>query len=115
LWKYYFIIGRFNCYATIERRITKAVNNATKCRKQVIFTLTATNAGPRSATGVNVTDVLPAGYTYVSNTAPSTGTFNSGSGVWSIGNLANGGSATLTITATVNATELCQQSRHYSQ
>ncbi|MFV8357641.1 beta strand repeat-containing protein, partial [Flavobacterium sp. XS1P32] len=85
--------------------ITKTVNNATpNVGSDIIFTLTATNAGPSSATGVNVTDVLPAGYTYVSNTAPSTGTFNSGSGVWSIGNLANGGSATLTITATVNAT-----------
>ncbi|MFV8352048.1 hypothetical protein ACNQHI_03685, partial [Flavobacterium sp. XS2P14] len=85
--------------------ITKTVNNATpSVGSDVIFTLTATNAGPSSATGVNVTDVLPAGYTYVSNTAPSTGTFNSGSGVWSIGNVANGGSATLTVTATVNAT-----------
>ncbi|MFV8334427.1 Ig-like domain-containing protein, partial [Flavobacterium sp. GSP14] len=85
--------------------ITKTVNNDTpNVGSNVIFTLTANNAGPSSATGVNVTDVLPAGYSYVSNTAPSTGIFNSGSGVWSIGNLANGGSATLTITATVNAT-----------
>jgi hypothetical protein len=33
-----------------------------------------------------------------------TGTYTSGTGVWSIGTLANGASATLTITATVNAT-----------
>jgi hypothetical protein len=52
----------------------------------------------------NVTDVLPAGYTFVSNTAPSTGTYTSGTGVWSMGTLSNGAGATLTITATVNAT-----------
>jgi hypothetical protein len=42
--------------------------------------------------GTNVTDV-PAGYTFVSNTAPSTGTYTSGTGVWSIGTLSNGASA----------------------
>jgi hypothetical protein len=56
-----------------------------------------------AATGTNVTDVLPAGYTFVSN-SPSTGTYTSGTGVWSMGTLSNGASATLTITATVNAT-----------
>jgi hypothetical protein len=53
--------------------------------------------------GTNVTDVLPAGYTFVSNTAKYR-QHTSGTGVWSIGTLSNGASATLTITATVNAT-----------
>jgi gliding motility-associated-like protein len=52
---------------------------------------------------VVINDVLPAGYTFVSST-PSVGTYNSGTGVWTIGNLANGATATLDIVVTVNAT-----------
>jgi hypothetical protein len=49
-----------------------------------------------------VTDLLPAGYTYVSDT-PSQGTYVSGTGVWTVGSIANGGNATLGLVATVNA------------
>src|SRR5205823_5940453 len=66
----------------------------------VDFTITVTNAGPSNATGVQVTDQLPAGLTFVSAT-PSAGTYNSGTGVWNIGAVSSGASATLTITATV--------------
>jgi tetrahydromethanopterin S-methyltransferase subunit C len=52
--------------------------------------------------GTNVTDATSR--LFVSNTVQSTGTYTSGTGVWSIGTLSNGASATLTITATVNAT-----------
>src|SRR5207253_10493098 len=45
----------------------------------VDFTITATNAGPSNATGVQITDQLPAGLTFVSAT-PSAGTYNSGTG-----------------------------------
>ncbi|MDI6050572.1 hypothetical protein QLS31_12090, partial [Flavobacterium sp. XS2P24] len=84
--------------------IAKTVNNATpNVGDTVTFTLTASNAGPSAATGVNVTDLLPSGYTFVSATTAA-GTYTSGTGVWSIGSLANGASATLSITATVNAT-----------
>ena len=84
--------------------IVKTVNNATpNVGSNVIFTLTANNAGPSAAAAVSVTDVLPAGYTYVSNTAPTAGTFASGTGIWTIGTMANGASATMKITATVNA------------
>src|SRR5205823_8629743 len=69
----------------------------------VDFTITATNAGPSNATGVQVTDPLPAGLSFVSAT-PSAGTYSSGTGVWNIGGLASGGSQTLTITATVTTT-----------
>ena len=69
----------------------------------VTFTLTVTNNGPSDATGVVVNDLLPSGYTYVSDT-PSAGSYVSGTGVWTVGNLTNGASATLQIVVTVNAT-----------
>ena len=66
----------------------------------VDFTITATNNGPSDATGVQITDALPAGVTFVS-AAPSAGTYSSTTGVWNLGNLASGANATLTLTATV--------------
>ena len=68
----------------------------------VTFTVTVLNAGPSDATGVAVTDALPGGLTFVSAT-PSVGGYVPSTGVWTIGNLANGASATLAITATVTA------------
>ncbi|WP_443937397.1 gliding motility-associated C-terminal domain-containing protein [Pedobacter sp. MW01-1-1] len=70
---------------------------------QVTFTIVATNNGPSAATGVTVTDLLPTGFTYVSSTQ-SIGTYTNATGVWTIGNMANAASATLTVTARVNAT-----------
>ncbi len=88
-----------------DMSMTKTVNNATpNVGSNVVFTLTATNSGPNVALGVSVTDVLPTGYTYVSNTTPSAGSFDSSTGIWTIGSVANAASETLTITAKVNAT-----------
>ncbi|WDF57682.1 Ig-like domain-containing protein [Flavobacterium sp. KACC 22758] len=82
--------------------VTKTVNNTTpNVGDQVTFTITASNAGPSGATGVTVTDNLPSGYTFISAT-PSTGTWSAPD--WTIGNLANGASVTLSMTARVNAT-----------
>lgn len=84
--------------------LTKTVNIAAPIiGSNVIFTIAVNNAGPQNATNVKVTDVLQAGYTFVS-AAVSTGTFESTTGTWTIGNFANGANATMTITATVNAT-----------
>ena len=84
--------------------VTKvASNNTPAVGSNITFTITANNAGPSNATGVVINDVLPAGYTFVSST-PSVGTYDNGTGVWTIGNLANGASATLDIVVTVNAT-----------
>src|SRR5690606_8606809 len=47
-----------------------------------------------------VTDLLPTGLTFVS-ADESVGTYVSGTGVWTIGELDSGASATLTIVATV--------------
>ena len=57
-------------------------------------------AGFGDATGVVVTDLLPAGYVYVSD--DGLGAYVSGTGVWTVGTLLNAASGTLTITATVD-------------
>lgn len=66
------------------------------------YTLSAISAASSNATatGVTVSDLLPAGVTFVS--AAGSGTYASGTGVWSVGSLAAGASASLTITATAS-------------
>jgi uncharacterized repeat protein (TIGR01451 family) len=87
--------------AVADLSLTKSVDNATpNVGANVIFTLTVSNAGPSAASGVEVTDLLPTGYTYVSDDGG--GAYVSGTGVWTVGALANGASDTLNITATVN-------------
>ena len=83
--------------------VLKTINNLTPYVGEIVtFTITASNAGPSPATAVVVNDLLTVAYTFVSAT-PSVGTYNSGTGAWTIGNLASSGTATLTITAIVNA------------
>ncbi|HYG74921.1 MAG TPA: DUF11 domain-containing protein, partial [Planctomycetota bacterium] len=84
--------------------VTKSVNNPTPTLgSNVVFTVTVSNAGPDSANNVVVSDALPAGLDYVSHTASGGTNYNSGTGVWTIGTVNNGASATLTLTATVSA------------
>lgn len=91
-----------NAGASADIGVSKTVDEAApNVGANVTFTITATNAGPNDATGVELTDVLPAGLSFVSAT-PSVGTYDSGSGVWALGALANGASETLTIVATVD-------------
>jgi uncharacterized repeat protein (TIGR01451 family) len=70
----------------------------------VRFTVTVSNAGPHDASGVVVRDQLPTGFTYLSDNAAANGqTYSQGTGDWNVGDLANGASATLQITALVAA------------
>jgi uncharacterized repeat protein (TIGR01451 family) len=62
----------------------------------VTFTIKAHNYGPDQATGVQVTDILPAGLKYISSSVTQ-GTYNSTSGVWTIGNIDNGSTKFLNI------------------
>jgi uncharacterized repeat protein (TIGR01451 family) len=85
---------------TIDLRLTKTVDKATPVEgSNVVFTLTLYNLhGSRGATGIQVADPLPAGFTFVSAT-PSQGTYDSGAGLWDIGSLGPMSNVTMTITA----------------
>jgi len=75
-------------------------NNTPNIGSNVIFTITATNNGPSNATGVQVTDQIPSGYTYISDNGG--GNYVSATGIWTIGALLNVASSVLNITVTVN-------------
>jgi uncharacterized repeat protein (TIGR01451 family) len=90
--------------AIADLSLTKTASSLTPgLTDTVSFTITVSNAGPNTATGVQVEDLLPAGLSY-GNSSASIGAYNSGTGVWTVGNLNSGASATLTLTATVTAT-----------
>ena len=67
----------------------------------VVFTLTVSNAGPTEAPSVQVTDLLPGGYAYVSDDGG--GAYAPATGVWSVGTVAAGVPAVLHVTARVLA------------
>ena len=68
---------------------------------QVTFTLTLTNKGPNIASGIQVTDLLPNGLSFISAT-PEQGTYDYKTGVWDVGNMKNNLSRTLKLVAKVN-------------
>ena len=72
--------------------------------QQVTLTVDLTNEGTLDATGVVANAAIPAGYTLVSAT-PSQGTYDPGSGVWTVGTVATGGTPRLTLVATASAGE----------
>jgi uncharacterized repeat protein (TIGR01451 family) len=83
--------------------ITKSVDDSTPNEGQTLaYSLSVTNSGPDNATNVVVADVLPAGLTFVSASS-TVGTYASSTGDWTVGALANGASALLDITVTVNS------------
>ncbi|RMG57565.1 MAG: DUF11 domain-containing protein, partial [Gammaproteobacteria bacterium] len=95
----------------LDLTVSKIVNNSfPQTGDTIVYTIVATNNGPNNATNVVVTDILPAGVSYISDDAAtvlnSSGTptsFNSASGDWTIGDLNSGDSLTLNITAQVTA------------
>src|SRR5690606_22205869 len=81
--------------------ITKTVNHPTPLvGSGVVFTITVTNDGPQDATGVQVTDLLPDGYSFIVATTTS-GIYNNQTGIWEVGTVASGISETLLINASV--------------
>jgi len=85
-----------------DLQLTKVVSNSLPLEnRNVDYTVTVTNTGPTDASGVEVTDLLPAGVSYVSDT-PSQGSYVNSTGIWSVGNIANGSTATLFVRANVD-------------
>ena len=68
----------------------------------VVFTIAVGNAGPGTARGVAVTDTLGAGLKFVKVLTASQGSYNAGTGVWSVGAVPAGSIAVLRVLATVN-------------
>ncbi|HEY4095539.1 MAG TPA: Ig-like domain-containing protein [Baekduia sp.] len=65
----------------------------------VVVTMTVTNAGPSTPNGATASLPLPSGLVF-SSASPTQGTYDPGTGTWTIGSLASGTTATLTINAT---------------
>lgn len=94
--------------------LTKSVdgnNDSTFSNSEIIsedtnfeWQITVTNDGPDTASGIVVTDTLPAGISYVSDDGGASE--SSGVITWNVGSLANGASATLTITTILNSSDI---------
>ncbi len=78
--------------------ITKTAPATVPAGGEVTWTLTVSNQGPDDATGVTITDPLPAGVVFVGADSPCTQA--AGTVTCPVGALAAGASQTLTITAT---------------
>jgi choice-of-anchor A domain-containing protein/uncharacterized repeat protein (TIGR01451 family) len=86
---------------TSDVTITKSASTATPHGGDTFtYTLTATNVGDATATGVEIRDELPDGVTFVSATAPCTQ--SAGVVTCDVGDLAAGASTTVTITVTAD-------------
>ena len=84
-----------------DLEIVKIVSDKNpKFGEEITWTITVTNNGPSDAKDVTVTDKLPAGLIF----KDSNGTYDKTTGIWTVGDLANGKSASLVITTTVNIT-----------
>ena len=85
--------------------LTKSVSNAAPAfGASLNYVLSVTNASgsPLTATGVTVQDTLPAGFSFTG--ASGFGSYNSATGVWSVGSIPPGVTRVLTISGTVAAT-----------
>lgn len=85
--------------------LAKSVSNASpSAGASISYTVSVTNAAASAltATGVTVQDMLPAGVTFTA--ASGFGSYNSATGIWTVGSIPPGTTRTLTISGTVSAT-----------
>ncbi len=87
---------------TFDLAIKQTVNNPRPIEKEnIIYTITLTNLSSIAVSGVEVTDQLPAGVTFISYQA-TLGAYDSSTGVWTVGNLAESTDVSLFVTASVD-------------
>jgi uncharacterized repeat protein (TIGR01451 family) len=79
----------------------------------VTYTVTATNNGPDPASAVTIQDLLPPSVTFVS-ALTSQGSYNSTSGLWTVGTLAAGAAPTLALTGTASGATAIDIAQGYS-
>jgi uncharacterized repeat protein (TIGR01451 family)/CSLREA domain-containing protein len=72
-----------------------------KVGQLLTFSITASNLGPDAASAVVVSDLLPPGYLFVDANA-ETGSYDAGTGLWTIGDLAVDAEFSLDISVTAN-------------
>ena len=80
-------------------QVNQTITGTSKYNDNETITITATNNGPNNSTGVTIKDLLPSGFQWISDN--SQGTYNPTTGIWTIGNINNGNTATLTIIAKI--------------
>ena len=86
----------------IDLELSKTVSDSTPgVGDTITFTVTITNLGPDTATGVSVEDVVPAGYSNISNISGG-GTLVGSTITWTGISLANGASTNLTFEVDVD-------------
>ena len=89
---------------SIDLSLSKSVNNASpNVGESLTFTINVTNAGPSTATGVVVQDVLPTGVSFTNASSNNGSSYNSSNGLWSIGTIAPNQTVALTINGTVTS------------
>ena len=94
--------GTTNAVPSADLSVDKDVDRSDALvGETVTFTVRATNRGPSVATGVSIADTLPTGLTFVSATA-SHGSYDAGTGLWTVGALDLLAEATLTLVASVD-------------
>ena len=97
-----------NCTITpipiADLEIVKQVSNEIVHKgDKITWTIIVTNHGPNTAVETIVTDKLPAGLIYVDDEC-SVGEYHSDTGIWNVGDLASGETATLRIVSIADTT-----------
>ncbi len=89
-----------------DLRLSKSVNTQNaENGDNVTYSIELVNDGPKAAPNVVVSDLLPQGLDYVSSSATQ-GTYDTTNGLWTVGNVANGATETLTLTAKIDLDSL---------
>jgi uncharacterized repeat protein (TIGR01451 family)/uncharacterized repeat protein (TIGR02543 family) len=91
----------------LDLAVTTMVSDpAPSCGDLVDFMVQITNTSAVAATGVEITDLLPGGLSYLGRTI-SQGAYDHVTGVWTVGALAGGAFAEMTLSARIDPIAFC--------